>query len=90
MLPKKHTQLASQETHLISTSTARRGASTTPEAHTSDMPLVRKSLEGRRLLDSAANAGADTGIGTSSTVHIALDQHLHLQQKGTAFLSPQL
>ena len=25
-----------------------------------------------------------------STVHIALDQHLHLQQKGTAFLSPQL
>ena len=25
-----------------------------------------------------------------STVHIALDQHLHLQLKGTAFLSPQL
>jgi len=25
-----------------------------------------------------------------STVHTALDQHLHLQQKGTAYTSPQL
>ena len=31
-----------KETHVISTSTAGRGASTTPEAHTSDVPLVRK------------------------------------------------
>lgn len=48
VLPKK-------ETHLISTSTARFGASTTPEAHTSDMPLVRKSLEGRGLSESATS-----------------------------------
>ena len=31
-----------KETHVISTSTAGLGASTTPEAHTSDVPLVRK------------------------------------------------
>lgn len=48
------TPCASQkETHLIST--ARLGASTTPEAHTSDMPLVRKSLEGRGLMESATS-----------------------------------
>ena len=41
-----------KETHVISTSTAGLGASTTPEAHTSDVPLVRKSLEGRGLLKS--------------------------------------
>ena len=34
VLPKKK--------HVISTSTAGLGASTTPEAHTSDVPLVRK------------------------------------------------
>ena len=44
-----------KETHLVSTSTARLGASTTSEAHTSDMPLVRKSLEGRGLSDSATS-----------------------------------
>ena len=39
------TPCASQkETHLISTSTARLGASTTPETHPADMPLLRKSL----------------------------------------------
>lgn len=40
------------ETHLISTATARLGASTSSEAHTSDMPLVRKSLEGKGLSES--------------------------------------
>lgn len=50
------TPCASQEeTHLISTSTARLGASTISEAHTSDMPLVRKSLEDRGLLESATS-----------------------------------
>ena len=50
------TPCASQkETHLISASTARIGASTAPEAHTSDMPLVRKSLKGRGLSDSATS-----------------------------------
>jgi len=50
------TPCASQkETHLISTSTARLGASTAPEARTSDMPLVRKSLEGRGLSESATS-----------------------------------
>ena len=50
------TPCASQkETHLISVSTARIGASIAPEAHTSDMPLVRKSLEGRGLLESATS-----------------------------------
>ena len=50
------TPCASQrETHLISASTARIGASTAPEAHTSDMPLVRKSLEGRGLSNSATS-----------------------------------
>lgn len=44
-----------EETHLISTSTARLGASTISEAHTSDMPLVRKSLEGRGLSESATS-----------------------------------
>ncbi|XP_022789131.1 uncharacterized protein LOC111328861 [Stylophora pistillata] len=44
-----------KETHLISTSTARLGASTTSEARTSDMPLVRKSLEGRGLSESATS-----------------------------------
>ena len=44
-----------KETHLISTSTARLGASTTSEAHPSDMPLVRKSLEGRGLSESATS-----------------------------------
>ena len=43
-----------KETHL-STSTARLGASTTSEAHPSDMPLVRKSLEGRGLSESATS-----------------------------------
>ena len=47
VLPKKK--------HLISASTARIGASTAPEAHTSDMPLVRKSLEGRGLSESATS-----------------------------------
>ena len=50
------TPRASQkETHLISASTTRIGASTAPEAHTSDMPLVRKSLEGRGLSESATS-----------------------------------
>lgn len=50
------TPCASQkETHLISTSTARLGASTTPETHPADMPLVRKSLEGRGLSESATS-----------------------------------
>ena len=50
------TPCASQkETHLISTSTARLSASPTPEAHTSDMPLVQKSLEGRGLSESATS-----------------------------------
>jgi len=50
------TPCASQkEAHLISTSTARLGASTTPEADTSDMPLIRKSLEGRGLSESATS-----------------------------------
>jgi len=50
------TPCASQkETHLISTSTTRLGASTAPEARTSDMPLVRKSLEGRGLSESATS-----------------------------------
>ena len=50
------TPCASQkETHLISTSTARLSASPTPEAHASDMPLVRKSLEGRGLSESATS-----------------------------------
>ena len=44
-----------KETQLISTSTARLTASTTPEAHTSDMPLVWKSLEGRGLSESATS-----------------------------------
>ena len=50
------TPCASQkETHLISTSTARIGASTTPETHPADLPLVRKSLEGRGLSESATS-----------------------------------
>ena len=50
------TPCASQkETHLIPTSTARLGTSTTSEAHTSDMPLVRKSLEDRGLSDSSTS-----------------------------------
>ena len=48
VLPKK-------QAHLISTSTARFGASTTPEAHPPDMPLVWKSLEGRGLSKSATS-----------------------------------
>ncbi|PFX20474.1 hypothetical protein AWC38_SpisGene15072 [Stylophora pistillata] len=44
-----------REKHLISTSTARLGASTTSEAHTSDLPLFRKSLEGRGLSESATS-----------------------------------
>ena len=44
-----------KETHLISTSTARLGASTTSEAHPSDVPLVRNSLEGRGLWESATS-----------------------------------
>ena len=44
-----------KETHFISTSTARLGASTTPETHPADMPLVRKSLEGRDLSESATS-----------------------------------
>ena len=44
-----------KETHVVSTSTASLGASTTSEAHTSDMPLHRKSLEGRGLSDSATS-----------------------------------
>ena len=48
VLPKKkHT--------LFLPATARCGASTTPEAHTSDMPLVRKSLQGRGFSDSATS-----------------------------------
>lgn len=50
------TRCASQkETNLIPTSTARLGTSTTPEAHTSDMPLVQKSLEDRGLSDSVTS-----------------------------------
>ena len=50
------TPCASQkETHLISTSTARLGASTTSENHLTDMPLVRKSLADRGLSGSATS-----------------------------------
>lgn len=50
------TRCASQkETNLIPTSIARLGTSTTPEAHTSDMPLVQKSLEDRGLSDSVTS-----------------------------------
>ena len=50
------TPFASQkETNLISTSTGRLGASTTPETHPADMPLVRKPLEGRGLSESATS-----------------------------------
>jgi len=47
--------LSKKETQLISTSIARLAAFTTPEAHTSDMPLVWKSLEGRGLSESATS-----------------------------------
>ena len=44
-----------KETHLISTSTARLGASTTAETHPVDMPLVQKLLKGRGLSESATS-----------------------------------